>query len=165
MEAADCQDSPRVTSWCARWSAGDAGYSCVNQKCIARCGNSGGQTCVRDDAAECYRCPPTQSCSQSNCLGMDNFRFTIEELSCAGPPPLRVGDFIIINLIDGGCGSSLLLASDAGNRFIGTLVREFGLGPTITSPLLGTCFVQEETASGQYGLLFNCPGCQIALGP
>ena len=166
MAPVDCRGTPRVTSWCTRWlGGGDAGFSCVDQKCIAQCGASAGQTCVRDDAAGCFRCPPMQPCSQTNCLGLDNFRFTIEELACVGPPPLRVNDFIIITLIDGGCGSSLTLASDAGNRPLGTLVREFGLGLRVTSQMLGGTCVAQEVPSGAYRLLLDCPSCQIALGP
>ena len=164
--AADCTGTPRVTEWCRNILQSDAGFSCVDQRCVAQCADTAGQTCIQDRGVECLRCPPTTSCIPPSCGGGFEFVYTVTELACTGPAPLAVGDRIRETArSDGGCGVQLFLQTDAGEVLWGQMYLQSarGLSARIDS-LGGTCLV-NDLPTGAPRSLIDCPRCQVALGP
>lgn len=164
---ADCTGTPRVTSWCARFSpAFDAGFSCLDGQCVAACGDQAGQTCTQDPGVECLRCPPTQFCNPPSCAAAFNITLRVEDIACNGVPPLAVGDRLREGRRDGGCGSPWsYLQPDGGEEYLGEFFYQ-GRGSTSARiELLGGLCLISEMPTGAIRLLVDCPRCQVALGP
>lgn len=164
----DCSGSPYVMSWCGDFlNAADAGYSCVDGKCVAQCDSFAGQTCVQDRGVECLRCPSTTSCIPPTCGGGFDFTFSVSEYACYAAPPFDLASRIReAPSTDGGCGVPLYLQQpDGGESLFGYLFLQSarGLSARIDS-LGGTCLV-TELPTGAPRLLLDCPLCQVALGP
>jgi hypothetical protein len=166
VTAADCRGTPTVTRWCVRWLAGeDAGFSCMDQKCVSSCGPFAGQTCAQDVGVECLRCPPAQACIPPSCAAGFNYRFTVDDIACVGAPPFETGARVRFEHTDGGCGSILWLQTDAGEVDIGRLYGQSARGLSARSDVLGGTCLAAEMPTGAYRVLLDCPRCQVALGP
>ena len=166
--ASDCSGTARVVSWCSIFipGGGDAGFSCVDQRCIAQCGASSGQTCVQDRGTECLRCPPTTSCIPADCGGGFNFTYSVVEAACTGASPFGPNDRIReAPGDDGGCGVNLYLQTGGGEVHFGKLFLQSARGLSARIDALGgTCLV-TDVPTGAPRLLLDCPRCQVALGP
>lgn len=164
--AADCTGTPRVTAWCQTILQADAGFSCVDQRCVSQCSDSAGQTCFQDLDVECLRCPPTTSCIPPSCGSGAGFSYTVTEVACTGVAPLSVGARVHQRASsDGGCGVQLLLQTDAGEEPWGLLYLQSARGLSARIPSLGgTCLV-SDLPTGAPRMLIDCPRCQVGLGP
>ena len=165
LRPSDCTGTPHVVSWCGTILRGDAGFSCVDQQCVAQCGDSAGQTCAQDPGVECLRCPVASSCIPPSCGGGYDFTFQVVEFACRGASPLGLGDRIRETPGDGGCGVPLFLEVDGGEVLFGQLFLQSARGLSARIDALGgTCLV-SELPTGAPRLLLDCPRCQVALGP
>lgn len=165
---ADCAGTPRVTSWCARFSpAFDAGFSCIEGQCVAQCGDQAGQVCTQDVGVECLRCPPTTTCLPPSCAAAFDITFRVEDIACNGAPPLVVGDKLREGKRDGGCGSPWsYVQADGGEEYLGDVYYQSTRGFTSARiELLGGVCLISEMPTGAIRLLLDCPRCQVALGP
>lgn len=165
--AADCSGPARVVSWCGNFvPGGDAGFSCVDQRCVAQCGAYAGQTCVQDRGVECLRCPPPASCIPPSCGGGFNFTYSVVEAACTGASPFGPGDRIReATGNDGGCGVNLYLQTGGGEVHFGHLFLQSARGLSARIDALGgTCLV-SDVPTGAPRLILDCPRCQVALGP
>jgi hypothetical protein len=164
--ASDCRGTPVVTSWCQQWLGGeDAGFSCVDRRCVAACSATAGQTCVQDPGVECLRCPPAQSCVPPSCGAGLDFDLLVADIACVGAAPFAEGTRVRMERLDGGCGSAMFLETDAGPVSLGVLFAQSARGLSARSELLGGTCLAAEMPTGAYRVLLDCPRCQVALGP
>ena len=162
--AQDCRGTPPLVGWCATFSTGDGGYSCIDHHCVGQCGPQAGQTCDVDHAVECLVCPRGASCIPPSCGGGLTFTYRVEQLACLGDAPLQLGD-AVREAMDGGCGVPFYLATDGGEVLLGNLYLQSARGLSANLPLLGGECLVSELPTGAPRLLLDCPRCQVALGP
>jgi hypothetical protein len=161
--AADCVGSPLVVSECSFIGA-DGGFACLDRKCVAQCGFLADLTCAVDPLQHCLQCPPSASCIPIDCGGGFPFTYTVAEVRCAGVAPVAVGD-LVREAPDGGCAIDFLLSTDGGEVPFGTMYLQDGRTLTVDVPMLGGTCLALELPTNAPRLIFECPLCQVALGP
>lgn len=158
----DCVGPLALTRWCAQLPmTHDAGFSCLDHKCVAECGDQAGSTCGFDQKVGCLVCPAGASCIPPDCGG-NAMRFRVEDIACVGNKPFEAGT-VIDEAWDGGECPARFRFLDGG--LFGELLLQDARGLSLESDVLGGACFAYELPTGAQRLLFSCPRCQVVLGP
>lgn len=147
--AAQCQGAFPAQSLCS--FGGDAGFSCIDQRCVFEC--SRGRACTFDAGPACLDCSSGTSCVEPAC-GAASLQGQVEAVTTG----CQVGFTDVMLQPTGGC--RWLVADATGTKGV---VTRLGSGVYVgTFPNLGTC-VGMSTFSQVERALFSCEGCQFVL--
>ncbi|MDX2014935.1 MAG: hypothetical protein SFW67_32360 [Myxococcaceae bacterium] len=160
---ADCQGPSWVSRWCL-FSAPDAGFSCVANRCVAVCQDVSGDTCRVDGSGECLGCTRDGTlCPGGRCQN-DAFSLRISSVECRPgvTAPLSVDEQLTFASVRGGACLMAITGDDGG---VGFVTRSELGGPFFSwnLPVLGGWCVSHQLPTGALRSSVACPLCTFVI--
>lgn len=187
---ADCRGQPWATQWCNVPSP-DAGFSCVNGRCVSTCSDVSNDVCTVDaghshatlapEAMKCLRCEreglrcPRASCETERWFGpgMDRFSRRVSSVECRPgvAPPIALLEELEFQSYE-----SLMFQGYLGVECLLFIrgQRGVGLGTATVAPADGTFFawhlpslggwcVSHQLQTGALRSSVACPLCTFVI--
>lgn len=156
---AQCSGTQPTTNWCAQT---DAGFSCVERKCLWECPQTGaGRTCVIDGG--CLTCAAQTVCPV-NCSGTGNYATTVAAGAACTVWPGTTTPFTNVSVMRTASAQCHYTAFQTGGALqLGDIWR-LSNGEYLTwFPAFGGWCTGRSAFTGMPRGIFNCPLCQFVL--
>lgn len=159
LTASDCVGTPWSNQWC--FFGVDAGFSCVDRRCVSECLAQPRVTCVVDAGSECLECGGAMAICPLDTCGRSAFTATVSTVDCRPgvTPMLRSGEQLSFVPVR---GASCLLSVSAAARGFGQVLRGNGRHAWFVRELGGWC-LGEELPTGAIRSQVACPLCSFGV--
>lgn len=155
---ADCTSAPWSSAWCGATST-DAGFSCIDHRCVSECFAAPQKTCAV--SGDCLQCANEPDLCPLNTCPTDAFTASVTSVECRPgvTPLLRVNEQLsFVPIRDASCEMSV----SGENRGLGQVTRSGGRHSWFIRELGGWC-VGEELPTGLVRSQVACPLCTFVV--
>jgi hypothetical protein len=167
VRPADCRGRSWVTSWCLS-GGGDAGFSCVNSRCVATCSEVSNDTCTVDAGGECLSCGRDGTrCVVDSCMN-DAFTLRVSGVECRPGVVAPLADEAQLTFASVR-SASCLMAVTGPDGGLGFVTRAPQGGPFSSQffswnlPPLGGWCVSHQLQTGALRSSVACPLCTFVI--
>jgi hypothetical protein len=160
---ADCRGRPWATQWCL-FPTPDAGFSCVNSRCVSTCSDVSNDVCTVDAGGDCLSCSRDGTlCAADGCRD-DAFTLRVSSVECrpGAVPPFATNAELTFASVR---GASCLMAVTGLDGGVGFVTRSRTGGPFFSwnlPPLGGSC-VSHQLPTGALRSSVACPLCTFVI--